>query len=218
MVVDCAYGPLFFRNECPRTLIHVGANSGQEFELYKHAGVDKAVYVEPSKEAFLLLQQRLSKARPRNVHVAVQAICMSESGKQVQLNISNRAGVASSTLGLGRVRQLHPRIEYVGVEEMHTTTVDAIVDDAFSGIPPELMVVDTQGTELEVLKGAERSLGGGTRFVFCEVSDEPLYEGGCNRALLESFLARFDFRLIYLLLNSRGWGEALYARDGGRAS
>lgn len=211
--IDCALGPLSFRGERPKTLVHVGANTGQEFELYEKLGVEKAIYVEPLDDAFFALQQRLSRARRPGIHVPVQALCLSEKGRKAVLNVSNKGGLASSVLNLGRVRALHPEVEYLGMQEVYSTTIDAVMNEQFSHLLPELMVVDTQGTELEVLKGAVGCLRSGTRFVFCEVSDEPLYEHGCTEAQIGAFLSQFGFRLVYILLNGKGWGDALYVKD-----
>lgn len=213
MVIDSALGPLAFRGERPETVMHVGASSGQEFGSYQAFGMGRAVYVEPLDEAFALLKKRLSQAETANVHIPVQALCLDRGGRKLRLNISNKDGVASSVLGLGRVRSLHPQIKYVGGQEVVSTTVDTVVEEVLAGHAPELLVIDTQGTELEVLKGSVRSLEGPTRFVFCEVSHKPLYEGGCEEVQVTAFLSRYGFHMVYLLLNHNGWGDALYAKS-----
>lgn len=56
------------------------------------------------------------------------------------------------------------------------TTLDAVVRDGYRGQVPQLLKIDTQGYELEVLKGAEASLGG-TQAIIAELNLLDIHKG-----------------------------------------
>lgn len=203
-------GPLSFRGETPRTAMHVGANTGQEFDAYRRYDFEQVTYVEPLPSAFKELTRRVNG---HNGHLAVQALCMAQGGESVTLHVSNKGGLSSSVLGLGNVNTLHPEIEYVDHVETISTTVDEIVEEKLGGTAPELLILDTQGTEAEVLRGARKALTGRTRYVFCEISHRPLYENGCDESEITAILDEHGFVMIFKLLNRKGWGDALYVRE-----
>ena len=203
-------GPLSFRGERPRTAMHIGANTGQEFDAYRRFGFEQVTYVEPLPSAFQELERRIEGHAG---HRAVQALCTASSGESVTLHVSNQQGLSSSVLELGNMTTLHPEIEYVEHLDLISTTVDAVVTTQLDGVGPELLILDTQGTEAEVLCGARKTLSGPTRFVFCEVSHQPLYENGCEEAEVTAFLKELGFAMMFKLLNQKGWGDAFYVRE-----
>ena len=190
-------------------LIHVGANTGQEAEAYRQAGIRTVVYVEPTPAAFAVLESRL---RGMPGHHAVQAICSATSGETVLLNVASNNAESSSLFALGNHGVLYPDIVYTERLELLTTTVDDIVDAQFAGSALNMMVIDVQGAELLVLRGAERTLGG-IDAVYCEIADIALYEGSCTWPEIEAFLRERGFRLKNLAINIHNWGNALFVKE-----
>ncbi len=72
-------------------------------------------------------------------------------------------------------------------------------------------MIDAQGSDLQVLRGATQSLPA-VDGVYIEVSEAPLYEGGCTLDEITGFLKGFDLRLRWLRLDGAGHGEAFYCR------
>lgn len=79
-------------------------------------------------------------------------------------------------------------------------TLDNVVFD--EGQAPrwgEIVKIDAQGAELEIFKGAERTLESRTQCIVCEASFFSVYEGVPLFAEIESFLRARGFRLYGLL-------------------
>ena len=74
-----------------RGVLHVGANTGQEFEQYRDADIDLVVWVEADPETFRQLEATVS-ADPR--HIALCGLCGPRDGETVTFYIaSNGAAV-----------------------------------------------------------------------------------------------------------------------------
>jgi FkbM family methyltransferase len=190
------------------SILHVGANEGQERHDYEANGASPCLYVEPVDAAFSALRTNLA-AMP--FHRAIQAVCAEREGEEVVFNVASNGGQSSSLLPLGVHAEHHPDIFYTGAQRMVTTTVDRIVAEFSPGRMPNLLVIDAQGSDLQVLRGATRSLPA-VDGVYIEVSEAPLYEGGCTLDEITGFLKSFDLRLRWLRLDGAGHGEAFYCR------
>lgn len=84
----------------------------------------------------------------------------------------------------------------------------------------DLLKTDTQGFELEVLRGAEGLFAGGAvRAVYCEVMFREFYSGQSYFHDIHAFLLRYRLRLAGLYAIGRGptgemlWADALYLRS-----
>jgi FkbM family methyltransferase len=189
-------------------VLHVGANDGQERYEYKEAGDIPVIYVEPIDSAFANLQRNIADLPG---HIAVQALCSDRVGDRIGFNISSNDGQSSSILELGRHANLFPSVTYVGRQEMTTTTVDSLLSQLQLPSQPNLLVMDTQGSELQVLRGARdtlRSVDG----IYVEVSEEPLYAHGCTQEEITKFLKTCGFSMRSLAINGIGYGDAFYLK------
>lgn len=76
------------------------------------------------------------------------------------------------------IRQFRPnddRLDVVGLERLRVTTLDSALEDI--DVPfVHFIKLDTQGSELDILRGARRTLGGGVIGVEAEVEFVPIYE------------------------------------------
>ncbi len=191
------------------SVLHVGANEGQERNDYAASGASPVLYVEPVDSAFAILRANLAKMP---FHRAIRAVCAERAGEEVLFNVASNGGQSSSLFALGAHAEHHPDIVYTGAQRMVTTTVDQIVAEHCAGRVPNLLVIDAQGADLRVLQGARQSLPA-VDGVYIEVSEQPLYEGGCTLEEVTAFLKGFGLRPRWLRLDGAGHGEAFYCRQ-----
>ncbi len=189
-----------------RGIVHVGANIGDEREQYAAAGVPAVLWVEPLPDVFAVLQANIAHLPGQS---AVQALCSARAGEPVTLNIASNAGASSSILPLGDHARRHPSIHYVGQLQTRSTTVDALLEQRPDREAFNALVLDVQGAELEVLRGSLRTLEQ-IDALYVEVSEEPLYEGGCTLEEIWRFLTGQGFRMKWMSLNENDWGDAFF--------
>jgi FkbM family methyltransferase len=191
-------------------IIHVGANTGQEIAAYKNANPDICVYIEPIPSVFEKLASNLQEI-PN--HYPVQALCSDVDDEEIIFNVASNNGESSSIFNLGKHERLYPQINYVESFKIQAKTLDRLIKEQFSDRKFNVLVMDTQGSELKVLQGSRQLLETSIFCVYAEVSEEPLYEGSCTLEEVTEFLKPFGFRLKYLGLNHMNWGNALFAKD-----
>ncbi len=192
----------------PDGIIHVGANTGQEAVRYAKSCPDICVYVEPIGSVFERLQANVSRYPG---HIAVQGLCSDVDGELVEFNIANNGGASSSLFPLGEHARLYPEITYTNTETYRTTTLDSLITSRFPDARFNLLVVDTQGSELKVLKGATallRKVDG----IFVKICPYPLYDGGCTYLEIDEFLRPFGFLVNWLHFYRGEWGHAFFVR------
>ncbi|PPD44274.1 MAG: hypothetical protein CTY15_07455 [Methylocystis sp.] len=174
-------------------VIHVGANEGQEREQYDKLGL-RVIWVEPIPDVFQKLQANIARF-PRQK--AVQALLTDIAGKAYDFHISNNSGVSSSILELELHKDIWPDVTYTDKISLCSTTLsDLIKDQAIDIRDYQALVMDTQGSELLVLKGAE-DLMVNFKFVKTEVPDFEAYKGCCVLDEMKSYLEGFGFREIH---------------------
>lgn len=192
----------------PQRLIHVGANLGQEIPAYKNMGIKTAVYIEPIPGVFKELSRKV--AEDEN-HYALQCLCSDKNGEAITFNVASNRGESSSMFPLGNHANLYPHIKYTEQLQINSRTLDSIVQEEFGQTAFDTLVMDTQGSELKVLKGAQ-SLLEKIDYIYTEVSEDALYEGGCTFDEVTDFLKAHGFRLKNLFIGNKGWGNAFYAK------
>jgi FkbM family methyltransferase len=190
-------------------IIHVGANTGIEFASYRASEADTVIYVEPTPDAFWVLTETVSGTPG---HHPVKAVCSARPNEIVTFNVSSNKAESSSLFELGNHGVLYPDIVYTERLELTTTTVDEIVATQFPGKTLNLLVIDVQGAELLVLKGATQTMDK-LEAIYCEVSDIRLYEGSCTWQEINAFLEPHGFRMKHMVLNIHHWGNALFVKE-----
>jgi FkbM family methyltransferase len=173
------------------SLIHVGANSGQERALYHQYGL-KVFWIEPIPEVY---EQLVRNIRPYPNQTAIEALLTDRAGDIVQLNIANNSGLSSSILDLKLHKDIWPEIDFIDHVKMTSETLDGLVK---RGVIPSLVdavVLDTQGSELLVLKGAEGVLRQAS-YVKVEAADFESYEGCATVGTVKEFLEGLSFDLV----------------------
>lgn len=174
-------------------VIHVGANTGQERHLYNAYGLG-VLWVEPLPEVFAELEANI---RGIAGQTALNALLADVDGKEYDLNVANNGGESSSILELKLHRNIWPEVEYVSKVRCQSTTLPALLEKA--GIQAgkyDALVLDTQGSELLVLRGAI-SLLQGFKFIKVEVPDFESYDGCCRDSEVSAFMAEHNFEEVF---------------------
>ena len=84
------------------------------------------------------------------------------------------------------------------------------LDDFFEEKPIHFLKLDTEGSELEVLKGSVRKLKESILGIRAEVLFVPLYKGGATFCNIQSFLHEQGFELINLDYTGKGAAQSKY--------
>lgn len=172
-----------------RGVVHVGANVGQERDFYARLGLD-VLWIEPIPEVFAELRDNIAKL-PRQR--ALQCLVTDRDDAPYEFNVANNRGESSSILALKEHRDVWPKVEYTRTLTLHSVTLATLVERERIDLEPyDALVMDTQGSELLVLRGAEPVLGR-FKFVKTEVPDFEAYAGCARLGDIAAFLEARGF-------------------------
>jgi FkbM family methyltransferase len=175
-----------------RGVIHVGANTGQERDYYRDQGLD-VLWIEPDYTAFRQLRENI--AFYPNQH-AIWALITDKEFEHYTFHITGNSGLSSSIYPLKEHRNVWPDVHEVLTKQMCSYTLDSIFEEgAWNLTLYNKLVIDTQGADLLVLKGATKTLKH-MNYVQVEVSPLELYEGGCLENEVTDYLNKHGFTLI----------------------
>lgn len=184
----------------PAGLIHVGANDGREY-LFTHG---RMVLIEPQRSAY----NRLLANFQERSDVTLLNVALGAAPGVAVLNLAEPDD-SSSLLIPRKHLELMPEIAFRGTE---TVPVDTL-DNVMAGIEGDFdqMVLDVQGYELEVLKGATETLKG-IRWLKCEVNVDEVFTGCALMEEIDEFLFPLGFQRTTTDLHGGCWGDAIYSR------
>jgi FkbM family methyltransferase len=164
-------------------VIHVGANSGQERNLYRRCGL-RVIWIEPIPDVFQKLSANLSGYPDQR---AFQYIVTDKDDSEYTFHIANNDGASSSILEMKMHHDIWPTIEYERTITLRSVTLPLFLQkERINAADYQALILDTQGAELLVLKGADPILS--FRFLKIEVPDFESYEGCCQLRDIGQFL------------------------------
>jgi FkbM family methyltransferase len=193
----------------PKTVLHVGAHIGEEWDLYSSLGVEDVVWIEANKilASNLNNQNFLNKTKPNN-KVLCEVIGEND-GDIIHFNISNN-NQSSSILNLGEHSQLFPSIYYSSSEERKIKSISTVLSEI--GNPKiDFINLDIQGAELLALKGYREISD--VQFIYTEINSREVYEGCALINQIDEYLKPFGFnRVETCYWENHPWGDALYIK------
>ncbi len=180
----------------PRTFIDGGAYRGDFTELLRREFADASIHAfEPNHELSVRLAQRFQRI-PR---VHVWNLALHERSGPAELHLHVDPGTSSL---LPRPpcerRYYHSSDRVVATVPVATTALDAFIDShAPAGIG--LLKLDTQGSELSILRGARRALETAViEVIYTEFFVVPHYAGAPLLGDLIALLGQFGYSLFDL--------------------
>jgi FkbM family methyltransferase len=175
----------------------------------------KVVWIEANPEVY---KDLLRSIEPYSDQKALNALITDRNDVTYTFHISSNKGLSSSIYELHHHKDIWPAVHYVSEVVLKSVTLKmALADAAIDLRGYEVLVMDTQGSELLVLKGAEDILPY-FKYIKTEAADFEIYTGCCQGEQISAFLEPRGFRLIGKYeFARRGSGgtcfELLFARD-----
>lgn len=173
-------------------VIHIGANIGQEKDLCFKYNLN-VMWIEPIPKVFNVLKNNI-KGYPRQN--ALKYLITDKDNEYYKFHIANNFGASSSILKLHEHKELWPGVtfeEIILLKSITLTTLcrkENINMDWYDGL-----ILDTQGSELMVLKGAIPLLHI-FKYIKVEVPDFESYKGCCKTDELGKFLIDYNFKEV----------------------
>lgn len=174
-------------------IIHVGANTGQEIPMYEKYGLS-VVWIEPIPEVFDELKNNLSGVSQQ---MAIRGLVTDQEGKEYQFHLASNHGASSSILDFNLHQDIWPDITFQRTITLIGKTLPTLLkENNIEFGKYDMMVIDTQGSELLVLKGASNILHH-FKYIQTEVPDFEAYKGCCQLTDLEEFFSTHQFKEVY---------------------
>ena len=173
-------------------VIHVGANTGQERIFYKLLGL-KVLWIEPIPETF---NQLLINIKDFPNQTALNQLITDKDNKLYDFYITNNDGLSSSLFELKLHKKMWPEVKEEETISLRSKTLDTIFNEEILNIDDfQALVIDTQGSELLVLKGCKKILSK-LKYVKSEAADFESYKGCCLLKDINNFLTNNGFEEV----------------------
>lgn len=188
-------------------IFDVGANRGQTIERMRRAFADPVIHAfEPGREVFASLQRRMASVPDLHLNnVALGA--RTESRDFFDTDPPDMSSLLEQSIDAwGTVKATYP----VAV----TTVDDYCAEKGIDRI--DILKSDTQGFDLDVLKGAQGMIDrGAIRLIFMEITFSDMYKGAPRFDTIYGYLADRGFALVsfydfYYQRGRAGWTDALF--------
>lgn len=186
-------------------VIHIGGHIGQELPIYKSTGVENILVFEPQKEPFKKLSKVANELNFENIILVNKAL--GNSNKEIEM-ICNEDGLCSSILKPKIVLTQYPDIKFDRKEMVEMITLDSYFSTNENNTY-NFINMDTQGYELEVLKGSSKTLEK-IDAVYSEVNNAEVYENNALIQEIDEFLSSYNLVRIETDWMGGTWGDAFY--------
>jgi FkbM family methyltransferase len=192
-----------------RGLIHVGAHYAQEYNDYIHNGIKNIVLIEPLSANYKKMLE--SWDFPKDGSVLTFQTAIGNYTGEVVMNVETANwGMSSSILEPGSHLESYPHITF---DTKETVKIDKLDNLPLVRHLYNVLMVDVQGYEGEVFKGATETL----KFIdiiFTEVNTGEVYKGCTKLEELDAMLAGQGFERFHVHLygNNVNYGDAIYLR------
>lgn len=179
-----------------QTVLDVGANRGQFARQALRLFPGASIYsFEPLPDAFAGLQSWISCEKLQRVRAL--PLALGSSNGSSSMFVHREHDPSSSLLATTEhARNLYSQTAVQSQIEVHIRTLDSLVNEGAVRISPvTLLKIDVQGFELEVLRGARRTLESIEAGII-EIGLQPLYHGQGSFMAVTELLASTGLRYV----------------------
>ncbi len=190
------------------SLIHVGGHHGEEIDFYSSYNLKKVIYFEPVKAFSEIISKKINKKNLDNFEVYNLGL----GGENVDQEIFIADGTSSDSTSL-----LEPRPSDITFSNKEKVKIRTFKSLNLGKI--DLGIIDTQGFELEVLKGLEEEIYN-FKYLVVEFNVFEGYIGQVVFSDLDNYLSNKSFTRIKTVrkinqknYNDVNYGDAIYINN-----
>lgn len=187
-------------------VLHIGANVGEERDVYEQLGIHRQVWIEANSEFFKILENNLVDFPFAEAH----NYCIGDvEGKEVMFHVSNNRSQSSSILELALHKVEHPDVDFIQDIPMKMRRVDQL---GLNLEGADLLNIDLQGADLLALKGLG-DLIRQFKAVYIEVNKSELYKGCALVEDIDFYLGAYGFEGVEVQwARNKSWGDKFYIK------
>jgi FkbM family methyltransferase len=183
-------------------VIHIGAHHGEEHNLYKQLNINNIVYFEPVKKTFDVLKNKITDAVLYNM-------ALGNDNKNIEMFVEDEDVYGCSSI-------LQPSSNYNGIAFSNKEIVEMRTLDSFNFETFNFLNIDVQGYEMEVLKGAEKTLYS-VDCIICEINRNTKqksmdYIGAQPVENIIEYLQNYGFKLVEENWAGVSWGDGFFVK------
>jgi FkbM family methyltransferase len=188
-----------------RGVIHIGAHFGEEYPMYVKHGIEDMLFFEPIKSNYNMLIDFL----PKNEKIKTFNFALGNfSGSQEMFRETWNHGQSCSLLEPKLHLTQYPHIKF---DDKEMVSVFRLDDVEFNRSLYNMINIDVQGYELEVFKGAFKTLNH-IDIIYTEVNRDEVYKDCAKVWEIDSFLEEYGFYRVETDWIGKTWGDALYLK------
>ncbi len=188
-------------------IAHVGAHKGQEVEEYLDVFPNVEINLfEPQANLFQYLEDKFGNQK----NITLHNFALGSLNDSSTMFISDNEGQSSSFYKPKVHLVEHPEVKF---HENNSIFEIKVLDEL--GIKNiDFLNIDTQGFEMEVLKGSVNVLSEDVKYIILEINKKELYEGCPLVKDIDSFLKKYGFIRTdtHYWMDSYSWGDAFYIK------
>lgn len=185
-------------------VLHIGAHHGHENSAYTRLTIPNKIFFEPASDNFKILQQRINDGS------LLENIALGNFNGQAEMFIEKaNHGQSNSLLEPGVHLLQYPHITF---NEKETVNVVKLDDYKFDRSQFNFINIDVQGYELEVFKGASKTLES-IDYIMSEVNKDDVYKGCGQIEEVIEFLSSYGFRLAEENWFGGTWGDGFFIKE-----
>ena len=172
-------------------ILHIGANGGQESDMYYNNGNPKVVFIEASPFVMPTLINRIEKYENQK---AIQALVTDRDGVEYDfLCDKNNAGQSSSLFDFQLHKKMFPKVVMGETIKLIGKTLPTVLKENNVNVEEYKHInMDVEGAELLVLKGAVNILNN-FETIILEASDFEARKGQPFLKDIEEFMSAHNF-------------------------
>jgi FkbM family methyltransferase len=184
-------------------VIHAGLHKGQEMDLYSKIGIQNIIGYEPIPSIYLE-----SKNKFPNIKLLNKAV--GNMNGKIKMNIETvNEGQSSSILQIKDHIKFFPKVSFEYQIESEIVRLDSDIENKSDY---DILIIDVQGYELEVLKGAQELLKNNIKIIVAELNKDELYEKCPLYSEIDNFLVDFGFKRVLTEWKKECYGDGLYIK------
>jgi FkbM family methyltransferase len=184
-------------------IIHIGAHYGEEIGDYIDNGIKDIILFEPLSDNFNILERNVKNL---NANIVGHQVALGSTPGNATMYVSSNEKQSSSILKPKVHLTHHPNVSFPSTEVVEVKTLDQFETSNFNFIN-----MDVQGYELEVLKGASKTLMH-IDYVYCEVNRDEVYENNAFVEQIDEYLSQYNLIRVETDWGGEIWGDALYVK------